>query len=101
MIKDKKFLPVGTIVRINNSDNMLMITGFLISNKNVCYDYCGCVYPEGILQSEIKLLFNHDEIDDIVYLGFLTDEYRLFNNKLIELENKNNIKISEDDLEII
>ena len=49
-----KFLPVGSVVLIKGGTKRVMITGFCSvdnDNKAIMYDYTGCLYPEGIINS--------------------------------------------------
>lgn len=90
----EKFLPIGTVVLLKGATKRLMITGFCSvanENKNEMFDYCGCLYPEGILTSEQTALFNHDQIEKIFAIGYSDDEEKNFKTKLkAELEKQNN-----------
>ena len=69
----KKFLPVGSVVLLKNGSKKLMITGFCVvnpKNKNKMWDYCGCLYPEGIVSSSEIFLFDHNQIKTIYHLGY-------------------------------
>lgn len=84
----EKFLPIGTVVMLKNGTKRVMITGFLTTpndSPNVTYDYTGCLYPEGILTSEQTMVFNHDQIAQIYFLGFVDDEEKNFKQKLNEI----------------
>ena len=77
-----KFLPIGTVVSLKGANKKLMITGFCMYNKknnNQMYDYCGCLFPEGIINTEKISLFNHEQIERIYYLGLQNDEEIIFN----------------------
>ena len=53
------------------------------------YDYCGCLYPEGVVSSDKNLLFDHNQIAKIYALGYSDDEEKNFKVKLKEvLANK-------------
>lgn len=88
----EKFLPIGTVVMLNGGAKRVMITGFctIASNDNsTMYDYCGCLYPEGVVSSDKNLLFNHNQIAKIFALGYSDDEEKQFKAKLNEvLKNK-------------
>lgn len=85
-----KFLPLGSIVMLNGGSKRLMIIGYLpIDSTSKMYDYMGCMYPEGVLNSNQSIIFNHSDIKQIYSLGFSDDESKKFNEKLIELENNN------------
>ena len=48
----EKYLPIGTVVLLKNTNKKIMITGYLtasIDEKNSndeYYDYSGCLFPE-------------------------------------------------------
>lgn len=88
----EKFLPIGTVVMLNGGAKRVMITGFctIASDDNsTMYDYCGCLYPEGVVSSDKNLLFNHNQIAKIYALGYSDDEEKEFKAKLNEvLKNK-------------
>lgn len=91
----KKFLPIGTVVMLKNGTKRVMVTGFCAvqeSDKERVWDYSGCIYPEGFLSSNKTLLFNHDQIEKICFMGFADDdEERAFKarlNRMIEVRLK-------------
>ena len=85
-MKIEKFLPIGTVVLLKEATKKIMISGFyVVSSNGEKYDYCGCLYPEGYLSSDKCLLFNHDQIEKIFYLGFSDDEELEFKEKLKDL----------------
>lgn len=77
-MKLEKFLPIGTVVLLKGGEKKLMITGFLVSNleevNGKTYDYCGCPFPEGILATNSTFLFNHEDIEEVFYVGFINEE---------------------------
>ncbi len=80
---ENKYLPIGSIVRLNNKK--IMITGyysFNYQNSFRPYDYCGCAYPEGLLQLNNLFSFNHNDISEIIFLGYKNDEFDTFNRRL-------------------
>lgn len=88
--KYEKFLPLGSIVLLKNATKKLMITGFCAvpnDNKDVMYDYSGCLYPEGVISTEQVALFNHDQIKTIYAIGYSDDEEKQFKEKLIDALN--------------
>lgn len=96
-MKDKyqKYLPIGSVVLLKDSSKRIMITGFYIKSKEIgdkIFDYIGCLYPEGILDTEKNLLFNHDDINKIFAIGYSDKEEKEFKTKLVNhinsLENK-------------
>jgi hypothetical protein len=90
----EKFLPIGSVVLLKNGKKRIMITGYCIveqENSGNIYDYCGVIYPEGMLSSKQTLLFNHNQISTISYLGLIDQEFRNFENKLKTEITKQNI----------
>ncbi len=86
-MKYEKFLPIGTVVMLKGGKKRAMITGFCSipsEDKTKMYDYSGCIYPEGFISSSQTLLFNHDQIDKVFYLGLIDDEEKKFKEKLNE-----------------
>lgn len=87
----EKYLPVGTVVMLQGGTKRIMILGFCAAsenNKELIYDYSGCLYPEGLLSSEQVALFNHKQIEKIYHLGLIDDEEKLFKDNLNEIINR-------------
>ena len=88
-----KLLPIGSVVLLNNGTKKIMITGFYsvpANDNNKVYDYCGCLFPEGVISSEQNLLFDHNQIEKVFYMGFTSDEEKEFKAKLGEIINNAN-----------
>ena len=84
----EKFLPVGTVVMLKGGTKRLMITGFCMLDKNntkKMYDYCGCLYPEGMISSDQTALFDHEQIEKVYYVGLQDEEEKKFKTQLNEL----------------
>ena len=80
-----KYLPIGSVVMLNNAKKRVMIIGFKLINKNdenKQFDYVGVLYPEGMVDLGYNMLFNHDQIEKIYYLGLIDDEEKEFKKKL-------------------
>ncbi len=89
-MKPDKYLPIGSIVLLKDAKKRMMITGFAIKTKdsgNDVFDYMGCLYPEGILSLNKVLLFNHDQIDKIFYIGFTDYEWHNLEPKIDKIVN--------------
>ncbi len=96
----EKYLPIGTVVMLKGGKKRIMITGFCVVDNNdnkKIYDYCGCLYPEGFLDSTKNLLFNHDQIANIYFKGYVDEEEKTFKQNLKKvLEEMNNNQNSSD-----
>ncbi len=88
----EKYLPIGSVVLTKNATKKIMITGFCgmdYDDKNATFDYCGCLYPEGILQASDTFLFNHNQIEEIIFLGYDNEEEKEFKSKLKKMLSNN------------
>ena len=92
---EKIYLPIGSVVRLKDATKRIMIIGFYVKSEsdidnNKIYDYVGCLYPEGMIDSKTNLLFNHDQIEEVYALGFTDDEEKKFKKDLIiGIQNQN------------
>lgn len=82
----EKYLPIGSVVLLKGGKKRVMITGFIptMNKENKTFDYSGCLYPEGIINSNENLLFNHNQIDHVYFLGLNDEEERTFKSRLKE-----------------
>lgn len=88
MYSYEKVLPIGSVVLLNGAQRRVMIIGYqrtAASNEEHIYDYCGCPYPEGYISPEKTLLFDHDQIDRLISIGFQNAEEVQFQEKLKEI----------------
>ena len=88
----EKFLPIGTVVLLKGATRRIMITGFCSidsDNREKMWDYCGCLYPEGVLSSTQSCLFNHKKKEKIYHMGLSDDEEEIRFKKNLEVLLKN------------
>lgn len=84
----EKYLPVGSVVLLQNGTKRVMINGFCTmdaSNPSKIYDYSGVLFPEGSLSSDQTLLFDHNQIVRVDHLGLEDQEEIEFKAKLKEI----------------
>lgn len=83
-----KVLPIGTVVLLNNANKRLMIVGYqrkaAVDSEKI-YDYCGCAYPEGFITPKEAAVFDHDQIDRIIFMGLQNGPQIAFAEKLKEV----------------
>ena len=88
----EKFLPLGTVCMLKNGTHPVMIIGYVPiptnNNQTEMYDYTACMYPEGLLSTEQMLVFNHDQINNIIDMGFENQDSIDFRNKVKTLLNE-------------
>ena len=97
----EKYLPIGTIVLLKEAESKIMITGYLPIDEedDTLYDYSACSFPEGIIDDEETLVFNHEDIQKVFYLGYDDEETQEF-MKLLK-EEINNAYLEDHDAEDI
>ena len=80
----RDLLPIGTVVRVKGATKRLMIFGVKQSDAKTkeLYDYIGVLYPEGNMGEEVRFLFNHENIDEIIFTGYNDEERQDFLGKL-------------------
>lgn len=78
--KVKDLLPVGSVVLLKNAKKKLIIIGIMqINNENgKKFDYLAVTYPEGYIGSGNNFLFNHVDIDEVVFEGYADTERESF-----------------------
>ena len=70
----EKFLPIGTVVLLKGGKKRVMITSYLVfankdDEKKKMFDYGGCTFPEGIIDSNHTVGFNHEDIEKVFYVN--------------------------------
>ena len=89
-------LPIGSVVLLKNSTKRVMIIGVCQKqvnvDKEILWDYVGCVYPEGYIGGDQTYLFNGSQIERVFALGYQDEEQFNFKAKadvaLKELRDK-------------
>ena len=82
-----KLLPIGSVVHVKDANKNMMIIGIVVTNNNIEYDYFAVLYPEGFVDNKLTFLFNHDDIDKVLFVGYVNAEMQLMINQLIEKKN--------------
>lgn len=84
----KKFLPIGSVVLLKNSQKRIMIVG--VKQRQVdtgkVWDYSACLYPEGIIDPDKLFLFDAEQIERLYFVGLQDGEGLNFLNKLNSME---------------
>lgn len=79
----EELLPIGSVVLLKNAQKKIVIMGLLQTKhtengRNITYDYMGVPYPEGYMGRETGLLFNHENVQEVVFTGFVNEERETF-----------------------
>lgn len=82
----KDLLPVGSIVLLKGGEKRLMVCGRICcqGGSDTIYDYSGCYYPEGIMDSDQMFFFNRDDIQMIYFIGFQDQEEMAFRHNVLD-----------------
>lgn len=80
------YLPIGSVVLLKNGKKRVMVYGRKIraGGEDKVYDYLGCLYPEGALNSKDVVLFDHSQIQMVYFIGFQDLEELAFRSGLPE-----------------
>lgn len=91
----KKLLPIGSVVLLKEGTKKLMIIGIkpvTAEKPDDIYDYIGVLYLEGFLSYDYNFLFNHDDINDVVFMGYNNPERENFIKVMEEVYKKETVK---------
>lgn len=84
----ERTLPIGSVVSLYGAEKRLMVLGYLKylkGDEERVYDYCGCVFPEGYLDSNTTAVFDHADIEHIYALGYQDVVQFEFRERLIHI----------------
>jgi len=86
----KEYLPLGSIVLLKDGEKSIMIYGRkqLHVSSGEEFDYVACLFPEGNISEEFTYLFNHDQIEKVIHIGYTDDEDKALVEALIEDANQ-------------
>ncbi len=91
----EKLLPIGSVVLLSEASKKIMVIGYMpqVEDKQV-YDYIGVIFPEGYISPDTQLLFNHSQIANIYFRGYIDAEeeefYKNFDAMREQFLNRNN-----------
>lgn len=93
-----KHYPIGSIIKIKDTDSLFMIAGFLPKLENgKTYDYFAVPYPLGLVSFDEYICLDSDIIGEVVFEGYSDDKTVEFLNGLEEFE-KNLLSINMSDI---
>lgn len=82
----KEFFTLGTIVTLFDNTKPLMIYGRLQLQAGFekIWDYVACLYPEGNISDQYNVFFNHEDVENVLFVGYQTEDDRSYQQLLIE-----------------
>ena len=69
-------LPIGSVVMLKKMNKPVMIMGICQNverDENIIFDYSGILYPQGYLDRNTILVFNREDITEVLYVGYMDD----------------------------
>lgn len=72
----RKLLPIGSVVRLRDSSNLLLIIGYgpISPNGKTHYDYLATNYPFGLGSNMQAAMIDREEIAEVMYSGYVDEE---------------------------
>lgn len=81
----KELFPIGTVVALKNAEKPMMIIGLLQKRSDgKFFDYLGVPFPEGYVMEEAVFLFNHEDIDDVKFIGCVSAQSQQLHQYITE-----------------
>lgn len=85
----KELLPIGSVVLLKEATKSLMIVGTSQRDEEGReFDYISVVFPEGYINSDTFFLFNHEDIVDVNFVGYINAEVQTYLQMLRNEEAK-------------
>lgn len=65
-------LPLGSVVLLKKTDERAVIIGRMIKEKEtgIIHQYAGCLYPKGCVNSNQLLVFDTNDIQMLLAIGY-------------------------------
>ncbi|MCM1499184.1 MAG: DUF4176 domain-containing protein [Clostridium sp.] len=98
-----RLYPIGSVVKLElDTDKMVMIIGYypIYNETKQLYQYLAVPYPGGISNDYSFQVFNHEDIKESLFTGYLSGEGEAIMNTLPSLEKEivRQMKEAEKDL---
>ena len=87
---EEKYLKLGSVVLLKGRKTPMMIIGYLPipTNEDIMYDYSAVKYPEGMLDTNKNHVFNIEDIEEVLFNGYSTEESETLINKIPEYKKE-------------
>ena len=94
---EDKYLTLGSVVMLKGGKKAVMVIGYFPipkDDQSKMYDYMACLFPEGVLDTDKNIVFNNDDVDQVIFRGLDNEESSTFTEKLSvykeQILNQNN-----------
>ena len=80
MVQWNGVIPLGSVVLLKGAYKRLQIIGQAQANRDTkeIFDYVAVPYPEGYMDADHVVMFQHADIDKIYAIGYMNDDARSF-----------------------
>lgn len=89
-------LPIGSIVMTESGEVPLMIVGraslFEQEGEIGYFDYSAVTYPQGVTDGKEFVFFNREDVNSIIYFGYVNSQEQQFASEYDELVSKSEYK---------
>ena len=84
------FLPVGTVVLLENATKKLMVVGYLPreNGKKETYDYSSVLFPEGLIDSRRIIMFNNNQVKEICHESLMDEEVKRVLGQVLQVKEE-------------
>lgn len=98
----RDLLPIGTVVLLKGGEKRLMICGRVScrGDENRIYDYVGCYFPEGIIDSTTLFFFDQDAIEGVYFIGCQDQEELKFRDTVLAELDRGKLSIKDGQIVI-
>lgn len=73
-MSNESVLPVGSVVKIESLDALVMVIGYEPSMEDMMAEYLGVIYPMGLISDQSAVAFDGSTIEEVVFTGYLDEE---------------------------
>lgn len=88
---DENILPIGSVVKVESSSHLFMITGrgylVKVDGKDTYFDYSVCLYPEGVVGDK-NLFLNETDISEVLFKGYIDSNEIDYKKIIVKAWNK-------------
>ena len=95
---NKKLFPIGTVLSVEGVPTRVMVIGHLQQQKNSekIWDYAAVPFPIGLLSPDEFVLFNHDKINLLYFIGLQDKEGLEYMKALYDQINDSSMTNNDD-----
>lgn len=80
-------IPIGSVVRIAETDVLAVICGFYPDNGEELFDYLAAPYPIGLAGDDYAIFLDQEAIEEVVAPGYLDEQGEGLLKATVEMMN--------------